>query len=83
MLFRSHRYYIVIAILQTILVATGRPWSVEGLAMRPISVTRSPIRAGCDVLSILIGLGGTASRSSVSVCLGRRRIGTGIFYSSV
>ncbi|KFZ15298.1 hypothetical protein V501_02761 [Pseudogymnoascus sp. VKM F-4519 (FW-2642)] len=44
--------------------------------MRPTSVTRSPIRAGSDVLSILIGLGATASRSSANVCLGRRRIAT-------
>lgn len=52
--------------------------------MRPKSVTRLPIRASCDVLSVLIRLGVTASsRSSVHVCLGRRHMATGIFHSSV
>ena len=52
--------------------------------MRPKSVTRSPIRTGYDVLSVLIKLGGTTSgRSSVHMCLGRRRMTTGIFYSSM
>ncbi|KAL5345827.1 phenylalanyl-tRNA synthetase alpha subunit, mitochondrial [Pseudogymnoascus australis] len=44
--------------------------------MRPNLVTRLPMRAGCDVLSVFIGLRGTASSSSVHVCLGRRRIAT-------